>query len=89
MNQQHDAETDKRTALEATIATKEAELENERLGFIEREKELHNMQQLFNDLVQQVRTKENDKNLSSQRLEHLKERSNNLEDFFAKSGRPN
>ncbi len=85
LNQHHDAETDKRTALESIIATKEAQLENERLGFIEREKELHAMQQLFNEIVQQVRTKENYRNLSSQRLDHLKERSGNLEDFLQKA----
>ncbi|MFN2438999.1 MAG: chromosome segregation protein SMC [Chitinophagaceae bacterium] len=85
LNQQHDAETDKRTSLEAIIATKEAELENERLGFIEKEKDLHNLQQLFNEMVQEVRTKENDKNLASQRLEHLKERSGSLEDFLQKA----
>ena len=85
LNQQHDLEIDKRIALEAVIATKEAQLENEKVDFIEKEKELHSMQQLFNEIVQEVRTNENDKNLSSQRLEHLRERSGNLQHFLQKA----
>src|SRR5436305_14325980 len=45
LNEQHESETDKRIALEAEIATQEASLEQERVDFIEREKELHNLQQ--------------------------------------------
>ncbi len=86
LNEQHEAETDKKIALEAVIATGEAELEQERLGFIEKETSLHGMQQSFNELVQQVRTKENEKNLSSQRLDHLKERAAGLEGFLQKAG---
>src|SRR5438270_7710587 len=47
LNQQQEAETDKRIALEAEIATSEAGLEQERVQFIERENELHGMQQRF------------------------------------------
>jgi chromosome segregation protein len=86
LNEQHEAETDKRIALEADIATREAELEQERVGFIEKEKELHGLQQAYNELVQQVRTKENEKNLASQRLEHLKERATGLQDFLQRAG---
>jgi chromosome segregation protein len=86
LNEQHDAETDKRIALEADIATREAELEEERVSFIEKEKELHGLQQAFNELVQQVRTKENEKNLASQRLDHLRERAAGLEEFLKKAG---
>ena len=86
LNEKHETETDRRIALEADIATREAGLEQERVGFIEREKALHSMQQSFNELVQQVRTKENEKSLASQRLEHLKERSTGLQDFLAKAG---
>jgi chromosome segregation protein len=86
LNEQHEAETDKRIALEADIATREAELEQERVAFIEKEKELHGLQQSFNELVQQVRTKENEKNLASQKLEHLKERAGGLQDFLQRAG---
>jgi len=85
LNEQHDRETDKRIALEAEIATAEASLEQERVGFIEREKELHTLQQGFNELVQTVRTRENEKNLASQRLEYLREREASLSQFLTKA----
>jgi chromosome segregation protein len=85
LNEQHDTETDKRIALEAQIATEEAALEQERVAFIEKEGELHTMQQGFNELVQNVRTKENEKNLATQRLEYLHERQENLTQFLSKA----
>src|SRR6185369_10879187 len=74
LNAQAEAETDKKHQLEASIASDEAKLEQEKLGFIEKEKELQIMQHSFNDLVQSVRSKENEKNLAVQRLEYLKEK---------------
>jgi chromosome segregation protein len=85
LNEQHDTETDKRIALEALVAGEEASLEQERVGFITREKELHTLQQGFNELVQTVRTRENEKNLAAQRLEYLKERETNLTQFLGKA----
>lgn len=85
LNEQHDAETDKRVRMEAEIATEEAELEQEKLSFIEKERQLQSMQHSFNELVQQVRTKENEKNLAAQRLEYLKERENSLHEFLQKA----
>jgi chromosome segregation protein len=85
LNEQHETETDKRIALEAEIGTQEAALEAERVGFIEKERQLHSMQQGFNELVQTVRTKENEKNLAAQRLEYLKEREANLTQFLQRA----
>ena len=85
LNEQHDAETDKRIRMEAEIANEEAALEQEKLGFIEKERQLQSMQQAFNELVQQVRTRENDKNLAAQRLEYLKEREGSLNEFLQKA----
>ncbi|MFL5787709.1 MAG: chromosome segregation protein SMC, partial [Flavisolibacter sp.] len=85
LNQQHETETDKRVALEAELAGEEAALEQERVDFIEREKELHSMQQGFNDLVQSVRSMENEKSLAIQSLEYLKERKSNLTEFLNKA----
>ncbi|HEY1113272.1 MAG TPA: AAA family ATPase, partial [Chitinophagaceae bacterium] len=86
LNTKHEEETDKRIVLEASIATREAELERERVGFIDRERELHSMQAEFNELVQTVRTRENEKNLAAQRLEYLTERAKSLEAFLQKAG---
>jgi chromosome segregation protein len=85
LHEQQDIETDKRIRLEAEIAGEEAAIEQEKVGFIAKEKELQGMQQAFNELVQTVRSKENDKNLAAQRLEYLKERENSLRDFLQKA----
>jgi chromosome segregation protein len=85
LNEQNDIETDKKIKLEAEIATEEAALEQEKVGFIEKERQLQSMQHAFNELVQQVRTKENDKNLAAQRLEYLREREGNLKEFLQKA----
>ena len=85
LNEQQDIETDKRLKLEAEIGTDEAALEQEKLGFIEKEKELQQMQHSFNDMLQTVRTRENEKNLAAQRLEHLREKETGLQEFLRKS----
>lgn len=85
LNQQTEAETDKKIKLEAEIATEEAAIEQEKIGFIEKERALQSMQHAFNDLLQTLRSKENEKNLAQQRLNFLKERAENLQDFLAKS----
>ncbi|MDF2190185.1 chromosome segregation protein SMC [Paraflavitalea sp. CAU 1676] len=85
LNTQAETETDKKIRLEAEIANEEAVIEQEKVGFIEKERGLQSMQHEFNDLVQKLRTKENDKNLASQRLNFLKEKENNLQEFLNKS----
>ena len=85
LNEKFEQETDKRIALEAEIATQDAALEQEKAGFIEKEHELHQMQQSFNELVQQVRSRENEKNLAAQRLEYLNERERSLSEFLNKA----
>ena len=85
LNEQQEIETDKKIKLEAAIATEEAALEQQKLAFIEKEKALQVMQHAFNDMLQSVRSKENDKNLSAQRLEHLKEKETSLKDFLQKA----
>ncbi len=85
LNHQTEEETDKKIKLEAEIATDEAALEQEKAGFIEKERALQSMQHSFNDLLQTLRTKENEKNLASQRLNFLSERAESLQDFLRKS----
>jgi chromosome segregation protein len=85
LNEQAERETDKKIKLEAAVASEEAAVEAEKLSFIEKERALHSMQHEFNDLLQTLRTKENEKNLASQRLNFLNERQNSLQDFIDKS----
>ncbi len=85
LNEQSETETNKRIQLEAGIATDEAKLEEEKLGFLEKEKSLQSLQHQFNGLVQELRTKENEKNLASQRLNFLHEKETGLQEFLQKS----
>ena len=86
LNHQQQAEVDKRIELETSIAKEEAALEQEKLAFIEQEKALQQMQHAFNDMLDGLRSKESDKNLSAQRLQYLKERENSLNEFLQKAG---
>lgn len=86
LNEQQKSEVDKRIELETAIAKEEALLEQEKLGLIEKEKALQNMQHAFNEMLDAVRGKENEKSLSGQRLQYLKEREAGLNDFLQKAG---
>ncbi len=85
LNQQQQEEVDKRIELETSIAKEEAALEQEKLAFVEKEKALQQMQHAFNEMLDNVRNKENEKSLTSQSLQHLKERKLSLDDFLAKA----
>lgn len=85
LNEQQQQEIDKRFELEAGIAQEEAAIEQEKLGFIEQEKQLQEMQHAFNDLLGAVRGKENEQRLGEQSLQYLKERETGLRDFLQKS----
>jgi chromosome segregation protein len=85
LNEQQQRETDRRFELEAAIAREEAAIEQEKLGFIGQEKQLQEMQHAFNNLLETVRSKENEKSLGEQRLQYLKERETGLRDFLQKS----
>jgi len=86
LNEQHDSETDRRTQLEAIVATEEASVEQQKVTLITREQELNGLQKQFNELINRVRQLEGDKKLAAQRLEHLKEREKSLRDFLSGAG---
>ncbi len=86
LNEQQQAEVDKRIEIETAIAKEEAGLEQEKLGFIEKEKALQEMQHAFNAMLDTVRHKESEKNLGTQRLQYLRERETSLGDFLQKAG---
>jgi len=85
LNEQQETETDKKIRLEAEIATEEAANEQEKVGFIEKEKALQSMQHEFNDLVQRLRTHENEKKLASQKLQYLKEKEVSIKVFLERA----
>ena len=82
---QQDDITNAKVALEATIATNEATVEKEKLDFIEKEKALQSLQHTFNEVIQQVRTKENDKSLAQQRMHYLTEKQSGLQQYITKA----
>ncbi|MCW3121712.1 MAG: smc [Flavipsychrobacter sp.] len=86
LNEQHDTETDRRTQLEAIVATEEASVEQQKVTLIAKEQELNGLQKQFNELLNRVRQLESDKKLAAQRLEHLKEREKSLRDFLSGAG---
>lgn len=86
LNDQHDAETDKRTELEAIVATEEAAVEQQKVQLIAKEQELNGLQKRFNELVNRIRQLESEKKLAAQRLEHLEERKRSLGEFLAGAG---
>jgi chromosome segregation protein len=85
LNQQSETETDRKIKLEAEIGNEEAEVEQEKLQFVEKERALQAQQHEFNELLQQLRSKENEKNLASQRLNFLQEKETNLREFLSRS----
>lgn len=85
LNEQYVIEGDKKIQIETEIAKDESFSEQEKLDFIEKEKALQTMQHAFNDLVQNLRTQENEKNLANQKLQYLKEKETNVKDFLNKS----
>ena len=86
LTHQQETETDRKTQLEAKIALEEAAIEEEKLSFIQREKELQDLQHAFNELQNTVRSKEGEKNLAVQRLQYLREREGSLKQFLEKAG---
>lgn len=76
-------EQDKKLQLDAAIAQDEATIEQEKLLFTEKEKALQQLQQAFNQLVDVVRTKENDKKLAEQRLSYLQEQRRSSVEFLS------
>jgi chromosome segregation protein len=85
LNEQQEIETNKKVQLDAEVATMEAALEQEKVGFVDKERALQALQQEFNNLLQQLRTKENDKNLATQKLHYLKEKELGFKDFLSKA----
>ena len=85
LNEQAETETDKKIRLEAEIATEEAAIEQEKVGFIEQERTLQTMQHQFNELVQKLRTQENEKKLATQKLQYLKEKELSIKSFLSKA----
>ena len=85
LSTQQQQETDIILALEAHVSKEGAELEEQKLELTRREEELHGIQKNFNELVDKLRKLENEKNLNSQRIQHLQELVGNIENSIKES----
>jgi chromosome segregation protein len=83
LNEQLQTEQDKKLQLEADLATDEAAIEQAKLQFTSEEKALQELQHAFNDLMNSVRTKENDKKLAEQQLTYLQNQKRSSEEFLS------
>ncbi|HLV52137.1 MAG TPA: chromosome segregation protein SMC, partial [Flavobacterium sp.] len=86
LQEQHDAELDKKMAIETEIAGDEAEIEANKLKLSQKEQELNSLQKQFNELLNRIRQMESDKKLAAQRLDHLQDREKNLNSFLENAG---
>ena len=86
LTEQQQQETDKKIELEAKLSKEEADIDKLKVEFIEQEKALQQLQSAFNELVNTIRSKENEKNLAQQRLQYLKEKESTLNEFLSKAG---
>jgi chromosome segregation protein len=78
LGKQIEAETDRKTNLNAQMAQKEADLEKEKADLINKEKLLASRQRKLNEHVAQVRQYESERKIKNERLHYLNERSNAL-----------
>ena len=82
LNEQHDAEHDKKLKIETEISGDEAEIEANKVKLVQKEQELNGLQKQFNELVNRIRQLESDKKLAAQRLDHLQDREKSLNNFL-------
>lgn len=83
LNEQHQREETRRSELDATVATGEATIEQDKVALLTKEQELNGLQKSFNELINRIRQLESDKKLAAQRLEHLKDREQSLSRFLS------
>lgn len=83
LSEQQEAESDRKLQLDTEIATDEAALEKDKLAFTAQEKALQDMQRAFNELVNQIRTRENDRKLAEQQRSYLREQETKLQGFLS------
>ncbi|HQQ96365.1 MAG TPA: chromosome segregation protein SMC [Cyclobacteriaceae bacterium] len=80
VNQQIDAENDRKLSLTTSIAEKEASIENEKAELITKEKTLSTRQKTINDHVANIRQRESEKQINNERLRFLNDRAASLRD---------
>ncbi len=80
INQQVQQENDRKIALTAEIADKEAHIEKSKAELILKEKTLSTRQKSINEFVSKIRHYESEKQIKNERLKYLNDRAANLRD---------
>jgi chromosome segregation protein len=80
LNQNIQQENDRKVALTAEIADKEASIEQSKAALIQKEKTLSSRQKTINEFVAQIRHYESEKQIKNERLKYLNDRAANLRD---------
>ncbi len=83
LSEQQQEEENKKTQLETRISKSDAEVEELKLLFAEKEHVLQEMQRAFNSLVDNIRDKENEKKLAEQRLSYSRDKKSQIEAFLS------
>ncbi len=74
---QQTEQQDKKIVLETELLQLEAKLQAEKSDFLEKEKNLLQVQRQLNELVSYLKQKENEKNLTAENIRHLNEKIDN------------
>ncbi|MCL6524677.1 MAG: chromosome segregation protein SMC [Thermoflavifilum sp.] len=85
LEKQLETETNRKTELDATIATQEAQLEQDKNQLIGLEKNLQLSQRELNDLQNAIRNQENAQQLARQHLHHLEEKHEQQKQFLSQA----
>lgn len=83
LNEQNAGESEKKSQLETNIKREEEIIQKDKSQLVAKEQELNGLQKQFNELVGRIRQLESDKRLASQKIEHLREREKNLNEFLS------
>ncbi len=83
LHERQEEEAAKREQLDHDIAFEEKALEESKAAFADKESLLQTMQQEYNALLQQLRAKENERNLAKQKLHYQLEKETGIKEFLS------
>jgi chromosome segregation protein len=89
LNQQIEAENDRKVALTTQIAEKEAAIEKAKSELIVKEKTLSSRQKAINEFVSKIRHYESEKQIKNERLKYLNDRANGLREQIEQDKKSN
>jgi chromosome segregation protein len=89
LNQQIEAENDRKLGLTSQIAEKEAAIEKAKSELIVKEKTLSSRQKAINEFVSKIRQYESEKQIKNERLKHLNGRANSLREQIEQDKKSN